>query len=214
MINPTAVVVTAVLLLTVAVAQPGYAQAQLKQEYSCPCKMHNAGARGSTPCSIAEKRSYCEIIYGLPPLISPGDKKVVAMRFAKLSKQLDLSVPLRFSLEDDAIVRNVPPGIWAQLPEREKARLASHLLTISVFPLISRGESESLILKVGKTLLTNMPKILESVGKRAPTTITKGLVAGAGCVLAEIADVRIMFNSGWNVRKFKDKWSCAWAAKR
>jgi len=198
----TAVVGVAVAL---AFADPVLAQ---EQEYACPCKQHKAGARGPSLCSVAETEKYCEILYGLPPVLIPQDKQNLVKKLSLITKQLGRKVPFRLLAKDEKIVREVSPDQWDKIPVRDS--VVNYIISISIFPLVYQKEPDSVLIEVAKTLLSNVPAILKSIGQKKVTRVGPNLTIGSGCMEAIIAGRRIFFNSGWYVKRFKEGWTCRW----
>ncbi len=183
--------------------------AAFEQEYACQCKRHAAGARGPSRCSLAETEKYCEIVYGLPPVLSQENRDNIAKRLDKLTKDLGLPAPLTFTPEDEALIEQISPKKWGESDQKE--RIGRYLVTTSVFPLLYRDESDDVIMAVSKLILADMDKVIDRLGKPDPEQMSENITAGSGCLLVRYQDVRIVFNSGWYVRKFEKGWSCAWA---
>jgi hypothetical protein len=165
-------------------------------------------------CSIAETDKYCEVLYGLPPILIPTDKENIAKRFSALTDQLKPRVPFDLSYRDENSIREIPAYDWHKASEFARDRIASYIISISILPLIYQNEPDSALVEVGKVLLTHMSSIFNFIGQSEPKDIDKGITVGSGCIEAVVGNWRIMFNSGWYLKMFEKGWSCRWAGKR
>ena len=198
------VLLLATALLSLSAALPALG---VNQEHSCRCPKRDAGARGPGPCSALETPKFCELIYRFPPVSSSSDRKLVADYLKKMQTALGRATQFELSNEHERIIRRLPPEKW----ENEREKVTTYLVTIMVMPLIARQQDQQMVVRVGRELLTAMPKIFATISGNERAQITDAITSGSGCLKYTAQEISIMFNSGWSVRRSADKWSCAWA---